>query len=152
VPPQPSVPQPSAVASSVTDNGPSNKEREKQARRELVETLRDRWPLAFPRDYRQVRPLALGIKRDIAVHFPQHALLRISAAIGIFQHLMGPAYFRAVLKGGPRYDLNGNPRGEVTAEEQELAQRDLAAYHERRKLWMQAKRRGHESVQAAETS
>jgi len=42
-------------------------------------------------------------------------------------------YCRALLQGGPRYDLNGNPRGEVTPEEQERAKRDLAAFYERRK-------------------
>jgi ProP effector len=149
---QPPVPQPSLAAPAVGDSGPSKRDQEKQARRELVELLRNRWPLAFPRDYRQVRPLALGINKDIAAHLPEQPLGRISNAIGIFQYLLGPAYFRAVLRGGPRYDLDGNPRGEVTAEEQEVAQRDLAAYQERRKLWMQAKRRGHESVQPAETS
>jgi sRNA-binding protein len=95
--------------------------------------LRDRWPRVFPVDFQQVRPLALGIKRDIAAHLPQHSLLRISGAIGVFQRLMGPAYYRAILRGGPRYDLEGKPRGEVTPEEQEQAKRDLAAFFERRK-------------------
>ena len=149
---QPPVPHPSPTAPAVADTGPSKKEGEKQARRDLVETLRDRWPQAFPRDYRQVRPLAIGINKDIAVHLPEQPLGRISNAIGIFQYLLGPAYFRAVIQGGPRYDLDGNSRGEVTPKEQEQAQRDLAAYHERRKLWMQAQRRGHESVHPAETA
>jgi ProP effector len=95
--------------------------------------LRDRWPQVFPIDFQQVKPLALGIKRDIAVQLPQHSLLRISGAIGVFQRLMGPAYYRAILRGGPLYDLDGNPRGEVTPEEQEQAKRDLAAFFERRK-------------------
>jgi len=80
----------------------------------LLEILRDRWPQAFPRDSRQVRPLAIGIGKDIAAHLPEHSLRRISTTIGIFQHLTGPAYYRAVLQGGARYDLEGNPRGEVT--------------------------------------
>jgi sRNA-binding protein len=51
----------------------------------------------------------------------------------MFQCLMGPAYSRAVLQGGPRYDLDGNPRGEVTAKEREQAGRDLHAFYERKK-------------------
>jgi len=143
--PQPAVSQPLPAASAVPDTGPSKKEQEKQARRELVGMLGDRWPLAFPRDFRQVRPLALGINKDIAAHLPEQPLGRISNAIGIFQYLLGPAYYRAVLRGGPRYDLDGTPRGEVTPEEQERAKRDLAAYYERRKRWQQEKRKKAES-------
>jgi len=44
-----------------------------------------------------------------------------------------PSYCRAIFKGGPRYDLEGNPRGEVTPEEQERARQDLKAFYERRK-------------------
>jgi sRNA-binding protein len=95
--------------------------------------LRERWPQAFPRDYRQVRPLAIGINKDIAAHLPEQPLRRISFVIGIFQHLLGPAYYRAVIQGGPRYDLGGNPRGEVSLKEQEQARRDLHAFYERRK-------------------
>jgi sRNA-binding protein len=51
----------------------------------------------------------------------------------MFQHLMRPAYGRAVLQGGPRYDLNGQPRGEVTLKEQEHARRDLAAFEEQKR-------------------
>jgi ProP effector len=163
-PPVPSVPEPvpsstqarpsplhpPLAAPAVTETGPSKKEQEKQARRELLEVLRERWPQAFPRDFRQVRPLAIGINRDIAAYLPDQPLGRISIAIGIFQDLMGPAYYRAVLKGGPRYDLDGNPRGEVTPEEQERAKRDLDAFHARRKKWVQEKRKAHASVQPTE--
>ncbi len=132
-PPDPPDPPPLPAAPATADTGPSKREQEKQARRELLDTLRARWPQAFPRDYRQVRPLALGISRDIAAHLPAQPLGRISNAIGIFQYLLGPAYFRAVLRGGPRYDLNGNPRGEVTPEEQARAKRALAAFFAGRK-------------------
>jgi ProP effector len=127
------VPLQASAPPAVTEAGPNRKERERQARRELLDVLRDRWPQVFPIDFQQVKPLALGIKRDIAAHLPQHSLLRIGGAIGVFQRLMGPAYYRAILRGGPRYDLDGNPRGEVTPEEQEQAKRDLAAFYERRK-------------------
>jgi sRNA-binding protein len=131
-PAQPVLPQPSP-APEVTETGPNKKEQEKQARGELLEVLRDRWPQAFPLDAQRIRPLAVGIRQDIAAHLPQQPLGRIGAAIGLFQRLMGPAYYRAVLRGGPRYDLDGHARGEVTAEEQEQATRDLQAFFERQK-------------------
>jgi sRNA-binding protein len=46
---------------------------------------------------------------------------------------MGPAYYRAILRGEPRYDLDGNPCGEVTPEEREKAKQNLRAFFERRK-------------------
>ena len=51
----------------------------------------------------------------------------------MFQCLMGPAYLRAVLQGGPRYDLDGHPRGEVTPKEREQAGRELHAFYDRKK-------------------
>jgi ProP effector len=134
-PPQPAQPVPSQppAPSAVTETGPSKTAQEKQARWELLEILRDRWPQAFPLDAQRIRPLAVGIRQDIAAHLPQQPRGRIGAAIGLFQRLMGPAYYRAVLRGGPRYDLDGHARGEVTAEEQEQATRDLQAFFERRK-------------------
>ena len=136
-PPAPEVqhptPQPSPAIPTSIETDPSQKEQEKQARRELLEILRDRWPQAFPRDSRQVRPLAIGIGKDIAAHLPEQPLRRISTTIGIFQHLTGPAYYRAVLQGGARYDLDGNPHGEVTLKEQEQARRALHTFFEQRK-------------------
>ena len=123
-----------SAAPAITETRPNRKEREKQARRELLDIFRDRWPQAFPLDFQQVRPLAIGIKRDIAAQLPQHSLLRISGAIGMFQRFLGPAYYRAVPCGGPRYDLDGNPRREVTPEEQGRAKRDLTAFFEWRKI------------------
>ena len=113
--------------------GPNKKERERQAQRELLEVLRDRWPQAFPRDYCQLRPLAIGIRQDIAASLSEHPPGRIGAAIRMFQHQMMSAYLRVVLQGGPRYDLEGNPRGEVTPKEQDQARRDLQVFYEKRK-------------------
>jgi len=112
---------------------PNKKEREQQARRELLGVLVDHWPRAFPRDSRQVRPLAIGIRQDLASHLPEHPPGRIGFVIRMYQGLMGRAYLRAVLQGGSRYDLAGNPRGEVTATEKEHAGRELHAFYEQRK-------------------
>jgi ProP effector len=133
----------------VTAPGLSKKKQEQQARRELLDLFRKRWPKVFPIDPQQVKPLAIGIKHDIATQLPQQPLIRIGVMIGIFERLMGAAYYQAILRGGPRYDLEGKPRGEVTPEDQERARRDLAAYHERRKQWLAKKRTARESDQPA---
>jgi len=122
------------VATSGTAKpGLNKKGRERQARQELLEVLCSRWPRAFPRDEGQVRPLAIGIRQDLAFHLPEQPPGRIGFVIGMFQCLMGPAYLRAVVQGGPRYDLDGHPRGEVTPKEREQAGRALHAFHERKK-------------------
>jgi len=122
-----------AATPAMVKTGPNKKERERQAQRELLEVLRDRWPQAFPRDYCQLRPLAIGIRQDIAASLSEHPPGRIGAAIRMFQHQMLSAYLCVVLQGGPRYDLESNPRGEVTPKEQDQARRDLQAFYEKRR-------------------
>ena len=140
------APQPSPTTAAVhLEPGPSKKRQEQQARRALLDTLRTLWPQAFPRDYHHVRPLALGISRDIAARLPEQPLQRISTTIGLFQMLTGPAYYQAILQGGPRYDLDGNPRGEVTPKEQEQAKGELAAFFARRKQRITAKPKSAEN-------
>lgn len=113
--------------------GPNRRERERQASQQLLALFQERWPQVFPRDFRQVKPLAIGIHRDISAQLPEQLLFRISRTIALYQRRSGVAYLCAVLRGGPRYDLSGTPRGEVTAEEQAQAKRDLTALYERRK-------------------
>jgi sRNA-binding protein len=88
---------------------------------------------SYPRDYCQLRHLALGIRQDIAAHLPAQPPGRIGFVIGIYQQLMRPVYYRVVLQGGSRYDLQGKPRGEVTAAEKEHAGRALHAWYAQRK-------------------
>jgi ProQ/FINO family len=123
---------PASAPPAIAHIGPSKKEREKQARRELLAVLRERWPRAFPRDYHQVRPLAIGVCHDLASYLPEHPPGRISFVIRLFQERIQPAYFHAVIRGGPRYDLEGKPRGEVTATEQAQARQALRAFNEAR--------------------
>ena len=130
--PQPSAPLQPPTGSAPAEPGLNKKARERQARRELLAVLYTRWPRAFPRDSHQVRPLALGIRQDLAASLPEHPPGRIGFVIGLFQAFMRPAYLRAVVQGGPRYDLEGKPRGEVTLKEQEQAHRELQAYFEQR--------------------
>ena len=129
--PQPleAAPQPQPTAEAAL----SKTAERKQRRGEVLEIPRTRWPQTFPRDFRQVRPWAIGIAKDVARLLPEQPPLSVKDAISIYRLLATVPYCRALLQGGSRYDLDGNPRGEVTPEDQERAQRDLKAFYERRK-------------------
>jgi sRNA-binding protein len=79
-----------------------------------------------------VRPLATGIDRDLAAATVQ-SRRHIRFAITWWQRVRGPAYWQALLRGGPRYDLVGQPRGAVTPAQQERARHELAAWQARRR-------------------
>jgi ProP effector len=138
-PPQPPqqlqqpVPPQTPATPAITKMGPSKKEQETHACRELLDVIRQRWPQTFPQDFKQLKPWAIGMRHALIAHLPEHPPRRVGAAIGMYKRFMGPVYFRALLQGGPRYDLEGNPCGEVTPEEQEHAKQDLAAFYEQRK-------------------
>ena len=99
----------------------------------LQEVLQARWLQAFAAYPVPVRPLATGIDRDLAAALPEQSRRRIRFAITRWQRLRGPAYWQALLQGGPRYDLVGQPRGAVTPAQQERARHELAAWQARRR-------------------
>jgi sRNA-binding protein len=73
-----------------------------------------------------------GVHRDIAQRLPGTGLWLIKRAILLFQDMSGDAYWRAVLRGGPRYALDGTPCGEVLPREQEYARQTLIILAQRR--------------------
>jgi sRNA-binding protein len=79
----------------------------------LQEVLQARWLQAFAAYPVPVRPLATGIDRDLAAALPEQSRRHIRFAITWWQRVRGPAYWQALLQGGPRYDLVGQPRGAV---------------------------------------
>jgi ProP effector len=105
----------------------------KRRRSEVLEILRTRWPQTFPRDFRQIRPWATGIAQDVVRLLPEQPYRGVKDAISVYRLMATPSYCRALLQGGSRYDLDGNPRGEVTPEDQERARQDLKAFYERRR-------------------
>jgi ProP effector len=111
---------------------PNRRQRKAQAPRALLEVLRARWPAAFPDDLRRVRPLMRGVHREIAQRLPGTGLWLIKRAIVLFQAWSGEAYWRAILRGGPRYALDGSPCGAVSLHEQEHARQTLATLAQRR--------------------
>jgi sRNA-binding protein len=108
----------------------------------MLAEFRARWPRAFPQTIQAIKPLARGIHQEIAAAFPDVKQWRIKQAIARFQRGYDGAYWRAVVKGGSRYALDGSPSGEVTAKEQEQAKATLAAIEAQRAASAQARSTG----------
>jgi sRNA-binding protein len=84
-----------------------------------LEALCKRYPAVFvPGRKRPIKPLAIGISQQIVADgtVPAdiiHAVMR--------SYVRKQAYLQAVAAGGARYDLAGNPVGQVTKSEQKHA-------------------------------
>lgn len=130
---------------------PNRKQRDAQAQQALLSQFRARWPQAFPLATHAIRPLARGIHEQIAAEFSDSPQWLIKQTIARFQRGYDGAYWRAVLKGGARYALDGEPNGEVTPKEQEQAKANLEALEARRTAAAKA-RSTSESPQTASNS
>lgn len=91
-----------------------------------------RWPRSFPPYPDPVRPLVVGIVQAVAAHFPQVSKTLVRHAIALWKQQRMTPYLQALIAGGPRYDLDGNPQGEVSLEHQQSAREELAAWRARR--------------------
>jgi sRNA-binding protein len=93
-----------------------------EARQQLA-VLREKWPLAFPVQHQDVRPLAMGVARQVAAAMGW-SLPYTLGVLGRWK--MAPVYCRAVLCHDQRIALDGAPAETVDAEAKELATRQLA--------------------------
>jgi sRNA-binding protein len=88
---------------------------------QVFAALRARWPLAFPAQSRDVRPLASSVTSEIA------AAMEWSLPYGVlFPWKMAAAYCRAVLSHDQRIALDGSPTEAVDAGARDLATKRLA--------------------------
>jgi len=101
--------------------------------RALYRILMEQWPTVFPARPDDVRPLAVGIHEQLEKKYPDRSPEQVRRAIAQWRYPRLGAYLRVVARGGPRYDLDGNPCGEVSASEQENARERLKEWRERRK-------------------
>jgi ProP effector len=124
----PSVP-PAADPDLVTAQ---QRQQRQQAVEALLQQVMERWPQTFSAYPAEVRPLARGINKDLVAQVPGASRRQIGFALAWWQRQRRPAYWQALARGGPRYDLDGQPRGEVTPEEQEQARQLVTAYAARR--------------------
>ena len=69
------------------------------------------------------KPLKIDIHKDMLKTRGSHS--RKMIRFFMHQHVRRPEYLQALIEGGPRYDLNNQPAGTVTEEQQQVAQRVL---------------------------
>ena len=104
---------------------PYRSERErgtKEARQQLA-VLREKWPLAFPVQHQDVRPLAMGVARQVAAAMGW-SLPYTLGVLGRWK--MAEVYCQAVLCHDQRIALDGAPAETVDAEAKDLAGKQLA--------------------------
>jgi ProP effector len=115
------------VTDAVTSNSKS-KAKNKAANQAALQLLMETYPQAFDRS--NVRPLKIGIQDDLIAD-EKVAKNKIKRALA--SYVRAPQYFRSMTEGAPRVNLQGEPSGEVTAEEAEHAKEQLKEFHQRRR-------------------
>jgi sRNA-binding protein len=93
-----------------------------EARQQLA-VLREKWPLAFPAQHQDVRPLAMGVARQVAAAMGW-SLPYTLGVLGRWK--MASVYCQAVLSHDQRIALDGTPAEPVDAEAKDLAAKQLA--------------------------
>jgi hypothetical protein len=91
----------------------------------VIKQLEERWPSTFSRRKADIRPWSLDIHLEIHQADPSLPKRTIQHALKLWQHRHRKAYLKKLVRGGPRYDLQGNTKGEVTEREREEAKRQL---------------------------
>ena len=89
-----------------------------------IHPILDQLCQAFPACFNRTdpRPLKIGLGEELMALAGVHPALadltrtRIRRALKVYTG--APAYRKALAKGGPRYDLAGQPAGEVTPDQQ----------------------------------
>src|SRR5476649_2476722 len=85
--------------------------------------LRAKWPLAFPIEQQDVRPLATGAAREIAAAMDWS----LPYTLGVLKSWkMAPVYCQAILCHDQRIALDGAPAETVDAAAKDLAAKQLA--------------------------
>jgi ProP effector len=96
----------------------------KRALEDTIAALAELFPAAFTADrWLPHKPLKLGIHLDLIA---RGVLLRKECHLVLGRYCPRREYQAALVAGGVRVDLDGNPSGEVTATEQERAKSVIA--------------------------
>lgn len=106
----------------MTDNETrkKNQQRNRRTREEWLPLLVERYPAAFFADARERKPLKIGIHKDVlADEANTLANYQLTSALRWYTGAYG--YQLSLKKGAARIDLNGEPAGEVTAEDEAAA-------------------------------
>lgn len=87
--------------------------------RELLKQLGETFAV-----FREAQPLAVGISAQVAERCPEIDGKLLKTAL--YFHTSTTRYLKAVGRGTQRFDLDGNPSGEVTEEHRKHANEQLA--------------------------
>jgi len=90
----------------------------RQTAKSVLETLAMRFTV-----FRDCRPLAIGIHKAIRARIPDIDQGQLRAAMKF--HTASTKYLKAISQAETRFDLDGNPSGEVTAEQRKQASDSL---------------------------
>lgn len=99
--------------------------------RRRINRLIELWPELFNRE--APKPLKVGIFDDLMQDAAVRELAFGPGALRatLASYAQCPRYYRALMTGGARYDLKGQPCGEVTPDEQSKAEARLVALKKR---------------------
>ena len=84
----------------------------------LLEQLQAEFPV-----FRDCKPLAIGIHKQLMERKPD--LDKNKVRVALHGHTASTRYLKALTEGASRLDLDGQPSGEVTAEQQDVAVKTL---------------------------
>jgi sRNA-binding protein len=101
----------------------SERDRGSKESLQQLAVLREKWPHAFPAKHQDVRPLAMGVARQVATAMGW-SLPYTLGVLGRWK--MAPVYCQAVLCYDQRIALDGSPAETVDAEAKDLATKQLA--------------------------
>lgn len=93
-------------------------------RKRRTDRIAQHWPVFTQQG---VRPLAIGIKEQMIADAEARELDITVSHIkqGLYDYINRKVYLKALILDGSRFDITGQPNGEVTAEQQQDAQRKL---------------------------
>lgn len=80
----------------------------------ILETLASAYAV-----FRDGQPLAIGIHKEIKQRMP--TLTDADLRPALYRHVISTKYLKALANGDTRFDLDGNPAGEVTPEQRQIA-------------------------------
>ena len=143
LPVQASAPMPSDSPQTTTaPPGPSAAQRRRYEQRQrflqstefaqIATALTTRWPHLFRVTPETIRPLAIGIANDLCAQLPDYSPKLVHHTLSQWMADHRVIYWKALMLGGSRYDLDGNPKGEVTPEQQADARAKRKAWYDRR--------------------
>lgn len=116
---------------------PQSKQQRKNRknRRRWLERLTELWPQAF--SLKNPRPLAVGIVDAISTELNATSAGGHGAVRYPLKSYTGNIrYMRALAEGGARYNLNGEPDGDVTPEQQQRAAQALKAMRKNKVMFI----------------